>query len=121
MKLTSSNLVGSWKYMYKIGGAVTLLKRWRKATILLRAWGRKLQQIRHVPYTTPDGIIGTHAYFIKRAAAEIFVTGVTNCEPRVKVLAARKPLMVLTWNIPVLQEYSEPTLESPFNIVSLKR
>jgi len=30
--------------MYKIGGAVTLLKRWRKATFLLRAWGRKLQQ-----------------------------------------------------------------------------
>jgi hypothetical protein len=78
-------------------------------------------KIRHVLYTTLDGIIGTHAYFIKRAAAVIFVMSVTNCDPRVKVLAAGKPLMVVMWNIPVLQEYSEPTLESMFDIVSLKR
>jgi hypothetical protein len=67
-----------------------------------RALASHNYKIRHVPYTTPDGIIGTHAYFIKRAAAVIFVTSVTYCEPRVKVLAAGKPLMVLTWNIPVL-------------------
>ena len=75
-----------------------------------KCFGRALAshnyKIRHVPYTTLDGTIGTHAYFIKRAAAVIIVTSVTNCEPRVKVLAAGKPLMVLTWNIPVLQDYS---------------
>jgi hypothetical protein len=77
-------------------------------------------KIRHVPYTNLDGIISTHAYFIKRAAAVIFVASIANCEPQVRVLAAKKPLMVLAQNTSVLQSYSEPTLESTFHIVSLQ-
>jgi hypothetical protein len=66
-------------------------------------------KIRHVPYTISNGIISTHAYFIKNAAAVIFITSVANCEPKVKVLAAEKPLMVLTWN---MKDYFEPTIKS---------
>jgi hypothetical protein len=65
-------------------------------------------KIRHIPYANQDGIVSTHAYFIKRAAAVIFVmseTKLTNCGPQVEVAFTAKaltdggPLMVVMWNI----------------------
>lgn len=78
-------------------------------------------KIRHVPYTNQDGIVSTHAYFIKRAAAVIFVMSETNCGPQVeaafttKALTDGGPLMVVMWNMHLI-----PTLRDFDNIIIIR-
>jgi hypothetical protein len=51
------------------------------------------------------GVVSTHAYIIKRAAAVIFVMSDTNCGPQVeaafttKALTDGGPFMVVMWNM----------------------